>query len=80
MNFFTALAADLKGPLSTIKSQEAAVVGPALASIIPPALANPTKAGLIAAAAPALAQILTAQPSIAVELITDLVTAAQQLA
>ena len=79
MNFFQSLVAELKGPLGTIKQQELAVVGPALAGVVPALLANPTKAGLIAAAAPAVAQIAIAQPNVLVELITDLVTAVGQL-
>lgn len=79
MNFFSSLVAELKGPLGTIKSQELAVVGPALASVIPALLANPTKAGLIAAAAPAVAKIAIAQPEVLVELITDLVSAVGQI-
>lgn len=79
MNFFQSLVAELKGPLGTIKQQELAVVGPALASVIPAVLGNPTKAGLIAAAAPAVVQILAAQPNVAVELITDLFAAVSQI-
>lgn len=79
MNFFQSLISELKGPLGTIKAQELSVIGAALAGVIPALLGNPTKAGLIAAAAPAVGQIIAAQPSIAVELITDLVTAVGQL-
>ncbi len=80
MNFFSALVADLKGPLAKLKQEELAVVGPALAGVIPAALTNPTKVGLIAAAAPALAKIAVAQPALIEELITDLVTAVGQIA
>jgi hypothetical protein len=79
MNFFQSLVAELRGPLGTIKQQELAVVGPALAGVVPALLANPTKAGLIAAAAPAIAQIAIAQPNVLVELITDLVSAVGQI-
>jgi hypothetical protein len=79
MNFFQTLVSDLKGPMGTLNSQELGVVGPALAAVIPAALANPTKAGLIAAAAPAIVKIAAAQPQLLVELITDLVTAVGQI-
>jgi hypothetical protein len=78
MNFFQTLVSDLKGPLGTLNSQEVGVIGPALAAVIPAALANPTKAGLIAAAAPAIVKIAAAQPSLLVELITDLNAAINQ--
>jgi hypothetical protein len=79
MNFFQMLVADLRGPLGTLNAQELGVIGPALAAVIPAALANPTKAGLIAAAAPAVIKIAAAQPTLIVELITDLVTAVGQI-
>ena len=79
MNFFSSLAADLKGPLGAIKTQELAVVGPALASVIPALLSNPTKAGLIAAAAPAIVQIAAVQPQVIAELLADLFAAAAQM-
>lgn len=79
MNFFTALAADLKGPLGTLKTEELATIGPALAAVIPAVLANPTKVGLIEAAAPAIIQIAAAQPSLLVELLSDLTTAVGQI-
>jgi hypothetical protein len=79
MNFFQALAADLKGPLGSLGQQELAAIAPALAAVIPAALANPTKAGLIAAAAPAVIKIAIAQPSLIEELITDFVTAVGQV-
>jgi hypothetical protein len=79
MNFFQALATDLNGPLKSIGQQELAVIGPALASVIPAALANPTKAGLIAAAAPAIGQIAVAQPQLLQLLLTDLITAVAQI-
>jgi hypothetical protein len=79
MNFFQMLVADLRGPLGTLNAQELGVIGPALAAVIPAALANPTKAGLIAAATPAIAKIAVAQPAMLVELITDLVTAVGQI-
>src|SRR5277367_2840016 len=79
MNFFTALAADLKGPLGTLKTEELAAIGPALAAVIPAVLANPTKAGLIEAAAPAVIKIAAAQPSLLVELLSDLTTAVGQI-
>jgi hypothetical protein len=79
MNFFTSLAQALNGPLGAIKNQELAVVGPALAAVIPAALANPTRAGLIAAAAPALIKIAAVQPQVIEELLLDLFAAVGQL-
>jgi hypothetical protein len=79
MNFFQNLVTELKGPLGAFNHQELTVIGPALASILPAAVLNPTKAGLIAAATPAIAKIAVAQPSLLVELITDLVAAVGQI-
>jgi hypothetical protein len=80
MNFFASLAQALNGPLGAIKTQELNVVGPALASVIPALLAHPTKAGLIAAAAPAVIQIAAVQPQVIEELLADLFNAVGQLA
>jgi hypothetical protein len=79
MNIFQSLVGALKGPLGAVKTQELTTIGSALSGVLPALLANPTKAGLIAAGAPAAAQIIIAQPSIAVEVITDLVAAIEQL-
>jgi hypothetical protein len=75
MNFFQSLAADLNGHLASIGQQELNVVGTALGNVIPAALSNPTKAGLIAAAAPALVKIAAVQPMLIFELLTDLMAA-----
>jgi hypothetical protein len=75
MNFFSLLAKELKGPLGAIGQEELKVIGPALGSVVPALLSNPTKEGLIAAAAPAVVQIAAAQPNMIAELISDLVTA-----
>jgi hypothetical protein len=79
MNFFQSLVGALKGPLGTVKTQELTTIGTALSGVLPALLLNPTKAGLIAAAAPAVAQIVIAQPNVAVEVITDLVAAIEQI-
>jgi hypothetical protein len=75
VNFFSMLAAELRGPLNTLKQEELNVIGPVLGNVVPALLSNPTKGGLIAAAAPAVVQIAAAQPGLIAELITDLVAA-----
>lgn len=78
-SFFTNLATALKGPLGQIGQQEMATIAPALGTAVVGALTNPTKAGLIAAAAPAVVKIAATQPQILVEVLTDLFAAVGQL-
>jgi hypothetical protein len=83
MNFFQNLVTELKGPLGQIGQQELTTVGTALSGVLPALLSNPvtafTKAGLIAAGAPALIKIATAQPSLFLEALTDFNAALGQL-
>ena len=79
VNFFSSLVAELKGPLGAIKQEELTVLAPTLGQSITAVLSNPTKEGLIAAAAPAVVHVAAAQPQIVAELLTDLVTAIAQV-
>jgi len=80
MNFFTSLVTNLKTDLGTLGKAELADLGSALTGVIPAILSNPTKAGLIEAAAPAVIKIAAAQPQLMVAFLTDLFTASQQIA
>jgi len=80
MNFFSSLVTNLKTDLGTLGKAELADLGSALTGVIPAILSNPTKAGLIEAAAPAVIKIAAAQPQLMVAFLTDLFTASQQIA
>jgi hypothetical protein len=79
MNFFTSLAAQLKGPLGQLGPEEMQVVAPAFEGVVIGVLTNPTKAGLISAAGPALVKVAVAQPQLLEPLIADLLAAIEQI-
>jgi hypothetical protein len=79
ISFITSFVSGLKTDLSTLGKAELTDLGSALTGVIPAILSNPTKAGLIEAAAPAVIKIAAAQPQLLVAFLTDLFTASQQI-
>ena len=79
INILTRFMTGLKTDLSALGKEELATLGDAVGPMVPALLANPTKAGLIEAAAPAVIKIAAAQPQLLVAFLTDLFTASQQI-